>query len=276
MDVKSLLSLGIDRLDIPEARFESELILMSVLKKDRTFLFSNYNKTLQSKVVDSFKKHIEERKNGKPLYYILKEKPFFNVSIFVDENVLIPRYESEILVEKVIEFSKGFKKTSILDMCTGSGVIAVSICVNTVNTEIHAVDISASAIRIAMKNVKKYSLEDRISCYQSDLFSNVQRKFDVIVANPPYIPSDYLKECSSDVLKEPMIALDGGYDGLVFIRKLIEQSLNHLNKNGLLLFEISGDGQNRPVMDLLLKKGFSEIFTLKDLAGLSRVCGGLL
>ena len=269
-----MINLGIEQLDSVDARFESELILMNVLKENRAFLYSNYDKKLQPKTIALYKAYINERKNGKPLYYILKEKPFFNVSVFVDENVLIPRSESEILVEKVLEFSKISKKITVLDMCTGSGVLAVSIGFNTVNTEIHAVDICNKALKIAKKNVKKYSLEDRIFCYQSDLFTNVKDKYDVIVANPPYIPSDQLEYCPKDVLKEPMLALDGGYDGLVFIRRFVDQSIKYLNKNGLILFEITGDSQNETSIELLLRKGFKTTFTLKDLAGFARVCGG--
>jgi release factor glutamine methyltransferase len=106
------------------------------------------------------------------------------------------------------------------------------------------------------------------------LFENVKKKYDVIVANPPYIPSDQLKKCSNDVQKEPKIALDGGYDGLVLTRRLIDQSVKHLNKNGLILFEITGDSQDETSIELLLKKGFRKTFTLKDLAGFARVCGG--
>ena len=273
--VKSALHYGKCELNTLEAQFESELLLMAVWNKDRAYLFSHFSDVIPENTFTDYCNTVFMRKNGKPLYYIIGKKPFYNISVKVDESVLIPRPESELLVETSLEFIKrNNRNTSILDMCTGSGAIAVAIAHNSRNAEIHAVDISRYALKIAVQNVKEYSLENKITCYRSDGFSEVSEKYDLIVSNPPYVPTESLCKCSQDVLKEPLLALDGGMDGMVFIRRLVRESVKYLKNNGLCLFEIAGDFHQKPAMKLLSECGFKKIFTLRDLAGFARVCGG--
>ena len=160
---------------------------------------------------------------------------FMKMNFYVDENVLIPRSDTEILVEEVINISKKINAKKILDLCTGSGAIAISLAKYIENSEITAVDISKKALEIARTNAKNNDVENQITFVESDLFKNLKEdKYDVIVSNPPYIKREVIKKLNKDVQKEPIIALDGGYDGLDFYRKIINESEKYLKFNGYL------------------------------------------
>lgn len=203
---------------------------------------------------------------GIPIQYITKKQEFMGLDFFVDENVLIPQPDTEILVEEVLKISKLFnKKINILDLCTGSGAIAVSLSKYIKDVNIIATDISENAIEIAEKNAIKNNAENKIKFVVSDMFKNIENKFDIIVSNPPYIETKEIEKLSKEVKNEPIIALDGGNDGIKYYKIIADNYNKFLNIGGYLLLEI-GYNQGESVSKLFKN---SEI--KKDLSGNNRV-----
>lgn len=203
---------------------------------------------------------------GVPIQYITKKQEFMGLDFFVDENVLIPQPDTEILVEEVLKISKLFnKKINILDLCTGSGAIAVSLSKYIKDVNIIATDISKNAIEIAEKNAIKNNVENKIKFVVSDMFKNIENKFDIIVSNPPYIETKEIEKLSKEVKNEPIIALDGGNDGIKYYKIIADNYNKFLNIGGYLLLEI-GYNQGESVSKLFKN---SEI--KKDLSGNDRV-----
>ena len=203
---------------------------------------------------------------GVPIQYITKKQEFMGLDFFVDENVLIPQPDTEILVEEVLKISKLFnKKINILDLCTGSGAIAVSLSKYIKDVNIIATDISENAIEIAEKNAINNNVEDKIKFVVSDMFKNIENKFDIIVSNPPYIETKEIEKLSKEVKNEPIIALDGGNDGIKYYKIIADNYNKFLNIGGYLLLEI-GYNQGESVSKLFKN---SEI--KKDLSGNNRV-----
>lgn len=203
---------------------------------------------------------------GLPIQYITKKQEFMGLDFFVDENVLIPQPDTEILVEEVLKISKLFnKKINILDLCTGSGSIAVSLAKYIKDVNIIATDISKNAIEIAEKNAIKNNVENKIKFVVSDMFKNIENKFDIIVSNPPYIETKEIEKLSKEVKNEPIIALDGGNDGIKYYKIIADNYNKFLNIGGYLLLEI-GYNQGESVSKLFKN---SEI--KKDLSGNNRV-----
>ena len=203
---------------------------------------------------------------GVPIQYITKKQEFMGLDFFVDENVLIPQPDTEILVEEVLKISKLFnKKINILDLCTGSGAIAVSLSKYIKDVNIIATDISENAIEIAEKNAIKNNVENKIKFVVSDMFKNIENKFDIIVSNPPYIETKEIEKLSKEVKNEPIIALDGGNDGIKYYKIIADNYNKFLNIGGYLLLEI-GYNQGESVSKLFKN---SEI--KKDLSGNNRV-----
>lgn len=216
-------------------------------------------------------KAIDKLADGVPLQYITNQQEFMKMPFYVDENVLIPRADTEILVEEVIK-SGITKETKLLDLCTGSGAIAIAVAKNTQIENIVAIDISENAIEIAKKNAKSNGVNTKIKFKKSDLFSEIEHEvFDIIVSNPPYISKQELQELQQEVKKEPSLALDGGIDGLDFYRSIANQAAEHLKRNGKLFLEI-GYQQKGCVIELLQKQEkFHQIVAKRDLAGNDRV-----
>ena len=203
---------------------------------------------------------------GVPIQYITKKQEFMGLDFFVDENVLIPQPDTEILVEEVLKISKLYnKKINILDLCTGSGAIAVSLAKYIKDVNIIATDISKNAIEIAEKNAIKNNVENKIKFVVSDMFKNIENKFDIIVSNPPYIETKEIEKLSKEVKNEPIIALDGGNDGIKYYKIIADNYNKFLNIGGYLLLEI-GYNQGESVSKLFKN---SEI--KKDLSGNNRV-----
>ncbi|MBR1729325.1 MAG: peptide chain release factor N(5)-glutamine methyltransferase, partial [Selenomonadaceae bacterium] len=260
--------------EIENARLEAEILLCNVLKTNRLNLYLNSDRHLTDDHLFMYKKLIQRRLKGEPIAYIVGSKEFMNFDLTVDENVLIPRPETEILVEAVIDRLKNFSgKIKIADLGTGSGAIAISIAKFIVNVEVEAVDISEKAIDIAKLNAINNNVADKINFHVGDLFDPiVDQKFNAIVSNPPYIPSDIINTLQSEVKNyEPRIALDGGADGLNFYRKIIDLSPKLLLKNGFIAVEIGYD-QSELITNLIESGGrFKQIEVIKDLAGLDRI-----
>lgn len=257
------------------AKFEAELMVMSVMEMDRTRLVLNGKLPVMPQHTYRMNKMIERRKKGEPLQYILGETEFMSLDFFVREGVLIPRSDTEILVETVID-KIGDKKTTVADMCTGSGCIGISIAHYKKNTDVELFDISDIALETAEKNIKRNNLSDRVKSYKMDILNEYpKKKYDVVVSNPPYIENAVIETLQTEVKDyEPRIALDGGEDGLVFYRRIIETAHNFLKKGGLLAFEI-GYNQGESVRGLM-QNDFYDTEVIKDLNDNDRVVIGKL
>ena len=194
-------------------------------------------------------------------------RDFFGLTFKVNENVLIPEQETELLVEEVIKHSEG---KSVLDMCTGSGCIAISIALFGKPSRVSASDISPKALEVARENAKSLKAGE-ISFIQGDMFENVTEKFDIIVSNPPYIETKVIDELMPEVRDYlPRLALDGDEDGLKFYRIISKEAVKKLNKNGRIFYEI-GYNQSRAVASILLENGFTDVKIMKDYSGLDRI-----
>lgn len=194
------------------------------------------------------------------------------LSFFVDENVLIPQPDTEILVEEAIKYANQIKENvEILDMCTGSGCIGVALAKHVKNAKVTLVDISTKALEVAKKNAKENEVKEKVNFIQSDMFENIKSKFDVIVSNPPYIKTKVINELDLQVQNEPHLALDGGENGLKFYEILINEAPKYLKENGKIFLEIGYD-QKKEVEELARNsKLYKEIETVKDLANNDRV-----
>lgn len=255
-------------------RLDCEIFLTHILKCKRIDLIMNNAEFLSSEVVDAFYEMVKKRKKNMPVSYITNSKEFMSLDFYVEEGILIPRPETELLVECVINHFKCFDKPKILDLCTGSGAIAVSTAYYLKNAVLTAVDKYDICIDVAKKNAKKHSVTDRIEFKKYDVLSepNLDKGYDCIVSNPPYIKSSALPCLSSDVKDyEPEYALDGGNDGLIFYEKITRISKTALKNGGLLAFEIGFD-QGNEVKKIIEKTGiFYSINIQKDYAGLDRI-----
>ena len=269
MNIKELQELGIEELkknDIDEPVLKTRLLLSFILNKKKEYLIINYNEEIDKKIEKKFLNGISKLKEKIPIEHITKNKEFMKLNFYVDENVLIPRSDTEILVEEVIKRCNSGK---ILDLCTGSGIVAVSLAKYIKESMVYASDISKEALIIARKNAKQNGVN--VKFIESNLFDNIKEKnFDIIVSNPPYIETDTIKTLQDEVKKEPIIALDGGKTGLDFYQKIISKAHDYLKKDGLLVLEI-GFNQAKNVVSLLQEHEFKYIEVIKDLAGHDRV-----
>ena len=258
--------------NVTEPNIKARMIMQYVLNKPREYLMIYDDEILKLRQEVNYFKAIKKLCQGIPLQHITNMQEFMKMRFYVDENVLIPRQDTEILVEEVIKIAKKINAKKILDLCTGSGAIAVALAKYIKNSEITAVDISKNALNIAKLNAKNNEVEEKITFIQSDLFKNVKKeKYDIIVSNPPYIKKDILKKLDREVQKEPEIALDGGYDGLDFYRKIINMVDEYLKFHGYLCFEIGYD-QKEEVEELIKEQGkYIETYCKKDLCDNDRI-----
>lgn len=256
--------------------FEAELLLEKAAGLNRTALFLRGEESLSDEVLAVYEGYLSEREQGRPTQYILGEWEFMGLPFCVGEGVLIPRGDTEVLVETILEKQQAEPLRSILDIGTGSGCIPVSLGHYGSFEKIMAVDISPKALGYATKNADENIIN--IDFYESDLFTNVpaewKGRLDAIVSNPPYIPKKDIEELMTEVKDfEPMNALDGGEDGLDFYRAIVEQAKDWLVDGGWLFFEIGYD-QGEDLRKLLHEFGYTEIEIRQDLAGLDRVAMG--
>lgn len=259
---KMLTQAGID-----EAELDARYILEYITGLNSAQYFIHSEDIIEKNKAEEFFRLIERRSKRIPLSYVIGTRDFFGLTFKVDENVLIPEQETELLVEEVIKHSEG---KSVLDMCTGSGCIAISIALFGKPSKVAASDISEKALEVARENAKSLKAGE-ISFIQGDMFENVTDKFDIIVSNPPYIETGEIDELMPEVRDYiPRLALDGDIDGLKFYRIISKEAVKKLNKNGRIFYEI-GYNQSRAVAPILLENGFTDVKIMKDYSGLDRI-----
>ena len=257
---------------ILEAKNDSWLLLATACHIDHTFYYVHMDEDLEEEQWSAFENLIRKRAERIPLQYITGEQEFMGILFHVNSNVLIPRQDTETLVEEALKIVRPGMK--VLDLCTGSGCILISILKNVTGVEGFGYDISKQALLVAKENAREIGVPATFE--RSDLFDNVTDSFDVIVSNPPYIKTADLATLMPEVAQfEPVGALDGMEDGLHFYRKIIAESIDYLNENGYLLFEIGCD-QGQQVSDMMKDAGFSDVQVIKDLARNDRVVMGHL
>lgn len=271
MNIKDLLIFGTKYLkdsNIDEANLKCKILLASILKVSKEYLIIHDLEELAENIVTEFKNKIEEIKSGKPLQYITNKQEFMGLNFYVNENVLIPQPDTEILVEEVIEKMKRNVLLTILDLCTGSGAIAISIAKNIDGLTVFASDISDKALEVAKKNAKDNNVQ--VNFILSDMLENINSKFDCIVSNPPYIEDSIIKTLPKEVQNEPYIALAGGEDGLKFYRIIAENAKKFLNDNGFVAVEI-GYNQKDKVIQIFENEDYKNIYSKKDFGGNDRI-----
>ena len=285
MVVNELLKMGmtlIEEVEYSNPLLESILILSDILKVDKGYIYSHGEREIEKYLEDEFIKTMKKRSQNYPIAYLLGKKEFMGLDFYLEEGVLIPRPDTEIMIEYIIDYVKenyGDKEINILDIGTGSGAIALSIASFLPFTKVYGIDIDSLAIRISEKNKEILNIGN-VNFYRGDLFGAldglVDEKFQIIVSNPPYIKREDIEGLQRDVKDfEPLRALDGGKDGLDFYRRITRDSKEYLQDNGILIYEI-GFNQGERVKDILEGQGFSNVDILKDLQGHDRVVFGVL
>ena len=248
---------------IPSSILDSELLLSKTLNKTREEILTNLDQKIEKKSILVFKKYLQRRSKNEPIAYIFQEKEFWGNKFYVNKNTLIPRPETEMLVDKLLKIYNK-KKISILDIGTGSGCIIISLLINLSNSNGLGIDISKKAIQLAKRNKIKHKLLNRLKLSTQSLDKIYGKKFDLIVSNPPYISRYDIKNLSDDIKKyEPRMALDGGNDGLDLIKKVIYKSKDILKINGMLALEI-GNEQIKKVSKILLDNNFRIKQVIRD------------
>ena len=293
----------LDSLNVEDADIKLKILIEYVFKISKEKLILKYKDEINNKKVEEFRNLLKKLENGIPIQYIINNQEFMGLNFYVDEDVLIPQPDTEVLVEEVIKYcnelrnnepedketNKDYKENiekepiinkedkninkktiKILDLCTGSGIIGISIYKYLENVEIYASDISQKALNIAEKNTNLNNA--KINFINSDMFENIHIKdFDIIVSNPPYIESKVIKSLSKEVQNEPKLALDGGEDGLKFYRSILENAKDYLRKNGAIFLEIGYDQKEKIEEILKSYKIYKETKCIKDFGGNNRV-----
>lgn len=274
MKVKEILKEGKTKLienQIEEASLIARVLLQCVLKCGRSELILKQEQEIEKQEQIQYEEEINKILQGIPLQYITNSQEFYGLNFYVDENVLIPQPDTEVLVEEVIKLAQLESKTKILDICTGSGAIGICLAHYINNAELTLSDVSNKALNIANKNAEANKLSNRIKIINSNMFEKINGKFDIIVSNPPYIETKTISTLSKQVNKEPKLALDGGEDGLDFYRILINESKEYLNENGYLCMEIGYDQKEKVINLIKETKEYKNIYSKQDLAGNDRI-----
>ena len=251
---------------IKTSRLDSEILMSKAINKDRVFMILNSNQNLEKKSLNCFFDLIQKRSIRTPVSYLTGKKNFWNNEFQINKNVLIPRPDTELIIQEALKLTKNKNKLRVLDIGTGSGCLILTIIKEKKNFSGIGIDISEKCLNLAKINRDNFALGNRVKFLKSDIDNFNYGKYDLIVSNPPYIKKIDLKYLERDVINfEPLIALNGGIDGLSEIRKVIYRSLKLLKSNGKLILEI-GFNQKNDVKRLLKKKGFYINEVVKDLA----------
>ena len=282
MKVLEILEAGnkiLKDVNVEEHYLKTKMLLLDILNKSKEYLIINKDEEVDKELENIFFEKLELLKKNIPIQYIINKQEFYGYEFFVNENVLIPQPDTEILVEEVINYinSKiiGNSKLDVLDLCTGSGIIGICLKKKLESKVcIYESDVSEKALEVAKKNAER--LDTDITFIESDLFEkiNFNFKFDIIVSNPPYIKTEVIKSLSGEVKCEPFIALDGKEDGLYFYRKIIKEAKEYLNINGMLFLEIGYD-QKEEVENLFKENGYKNVYSKKDYSGNDRIVVGM-
>lgn len=278
MKIKEIINEGkniLNKNNFEDSSIISKELLCHTLNQNKQYLVIHMDEEIEDAYYKKFSNYIEQIVDGKPLQYITNKQEFMGMEFYVDENVLIPQPDTEILVENVLEICSQIKKEEIkiLDLCTGSGAIAISINKilneNNIQNTVLASDISDKTINIAMINNKKNNANVKFEI--SDLFEEIKEKdFDIIVSNPPYIKNTIIPNLSKQVKCEPLLALSGGEDGLDFYRKIIDRAYLYIKNNGYLCLEIGYD-QKKDVLNIFKEyENYKDIKVIKDLSNNDR------
>ncbi len=251
---------------IPNSRLDSEILMAKTINKDRIYVLLNSNNSLKKKDLDLFYKLIKLRSLGNPVAYLTNKKSFWNSEFYVTNDTLIPRPDTELLIENILNITKHKNKINILDIGIGSGCILLSILRERKDFYGTGIDISKKCLNICKINAAHLRVISRLKLYKSNVDKFNLGKYDLIVSNPPYIKTSKIKYLDKNIAEfEPRLALDGGMDGLSEIRKVIKKASELIKKNGKFILEIGFDQKNE-VINLLIKKGFYINNTLKDFA----------
>ena len=272
MDIQSALKKGqsilIDN-NIISAKLDSEILMSQAIRKNKKFIILNLHKAIKKRDLDYFDNLIQERANSKPIAQIIKKKDFWKYEFIVNNNVLIPRPDTEILIEQALKLVKNKNRLQILDIGVGSGCILMSILKEKKNFIGTGIDISNKSLQISKVNGQKLRINNRLRLFKSNIDNFNTGKYDLIVSNPPYIKKSNLKCLEKDIGFEPKQALDGGLDGLSEIRKVINKSSELIKRSGHFIIEIGFDQKNK-VKKILRDKGFYIKKTVKDLSNHDR------
>ena len=255
---------------IPNPILDAEILMAETINKDRNYILLNPKDFINKNDLNNFYKLIHQRSLGNPVAYLTKKKSFWNSDFFITKDILIPRPDTELIVENILRLTKQKSKLNILDIGIGSGCIILSILKERENFRGTGIDLSKKCLIISKKNAIAHKVNSRLKLYKSDVDKFNLGKYDLIVSNPPYIKTSKLKYLERDVVEfEPRLALDGGLDGLSEIRKVIKKSSELIKKNGKFILEIGFDQKNK-VINLLKEEGFYINSTQKDLANNDR------
>ena len=267
MNIQTLLnqaSKTLKQLSNTSSKLDSEILLSKIIKKNRKYLILNSNEELKKENIKSFDYLVKRRKKGEPIAYLINKKEFWKQNFYINQNVLIPRPDTEILVEETLKLFNVNSKLNMLDIGTGSGCILLSILKERRNFFGTGIDISKKAINVARFNAKMHQLSNRVKFYNSDVDKFLIGKYDLVVSNPPYIKRQDLKYLEVDVKEfEPKLALDGGKDGFSKITKVISKTSTLLKKNGRFILEI-GFGQKKKILSILKQNNFFINKVVKD------------
>ena len=267
MNIENILTQAFKELsnsNIKNANLDCEVLLSNIINKDREYVILNPKKNLDKKYIDIFNNLIDRRKKSEPIAYLINKKEFWKETFYIDKNVLIPRPDTEHIVEEVLKFTQNNSKSHVLDIGTGSGCILLSILKERKNFIGTGIDISKKCIKVSKYNAKRLELDNRTKFYISDVDNFLIGKYDVVVSNPPYIENLNLKYLDRDVVNfEPKLALSGGRDGFSEITKVINKTSGLIKKNGVFVLEI-GHNQKNKVTEKLKAKGFYIKKVLKD------------
>ena len=250
---------------IKSAELDSEILMSQAIRKDKKYIILNYNKKIKNKDLKYFDFLIQERVKKKPIAYLTKKKDFWKYEFLIDKNVLIPRPDTEVLVEQILKLTKNKASMRILEIGVGSGCIILSILKEKKKFFGTGLDISTKSLKISEINSLKLGVNRRLKLFKSNIDNFNSGKYDLIISNPPYIKKNFLKCLEKDISFEPVEALDGGIDGLSEMRKIIIKSSELIKKKGYLFLEIGFDQKNK-VKKILKKNGFKLNKVFKDLA----------